>query len=329
MTEMANGRQVATGLKALAAANWDIGVVQSTDPLGASGRVHTIITRGNRYVLKEQNDPGKVAWEAALLGRLRRHLPTAPPMVTRDGRHCAPHGDTFYVLYPFLQGHRLDHQRNVLVEGAEFVGEAIGRLHGALRDIELAGYPTMNLVNDVGVRSRHIIAQNKKHLDCGFALAAITHFEKHVTAASPLLPQQIIHRDMHPGNMLIKDDQLSGIVDFELSVRGARLFDPCYLATSILVEVFDEEERRLQWPGFLVNLLRSYGRRIRLTKNEITSVIWILYAIQLIFMAFSCTIDDIDAATCNERILKWLYAEEEGIDRRISTLHMDTPAVET
>ncbi len=322
MTEMAR-------LKALAAAHWDIGEVRSTDQLGTAGRVHTIITQRNRYVLKEQDDPEKVDREAALLSRLRRHLPTAPPMVTRDGRHCAPHGDTFYVLYPFLQGDRLDHQRDVLVEGATFVGEAIGRLHGALRDIELAGYPTMNLVNDVVVRSRHIIAQNRKHLDCGFAMAALTHFERHMTAASPLLPQQIIHRDMHPGNILIRDDHLSGIVDFELSVRGARLFDPCYLATSILVDVFDEEEKRLQWPEFLVELLRSYGRRNRLTTHEITSVIGILNAIQLIFMAFSCTIDDIHAAKRNERILKWLYAEQGRIDRRISTLHTETPTVDT
>jgi homoserine kinase type II len=41
------------------------------------------------------------------------------------------------------------------------------------------------------------------------------------------LPQQLLHRDCGPGNMLIEQEQISAILDFEFAGRDRRLFDLC------------------------------------------------------------------------------------------------------
>jgi Ser/Thr protein kinase RdoA (MazF antagonist) len=61
------------------------------------------------------------------------------------------------------------------------------------------------------------------------------------------LPQTVIHRDPHPGNMLFEDGYLSGVLDFDLMMRGPRIFDPCYCATSMLLAQFLDERHREYW----------------------------------------------------------------------------------
>lgn len=80
----------------------------------------------------------------------------------------------------------------------------------------------------------------------------MTLFEREFAPIYEDLPKHMIHRDFHPGNVLFKDDRLSGIVDFELTVKGIRIFDPCYLATSILVSCIDDKKKLDQWPSIFI-----------------------------------------------------------------------------
>ena len=62
------------------------------------------------------------------------------------------------------------------------------------------------------------------------------------------LPQQIIHRDPNPGNIILCGDKW-GILDFDLSEKNVRIFDPCYAATAILSESFEDgnTDKLNQW----------------------------------------------------------------------------------
>jgi prepilin-type processing-associated H-X9-DG protein len=72
------------------------------------------------------------------------------------------------------------------------------------------------------------------------------------------LPIQLIHRDAHPANMLFLDGRISGWLDFELIVRGPRLFDLCYCATSILMNGMDDPDNA-RW----LTLLKHWWKDIR------------------------------------------------------------------
>lgn len=50
----------------------------------------------------------------------------------------------------------------------------------------------------------------------------------------------MIHRDPNPGNIILCGDNW-GILDFDLSERNIRIFDPCYAATAILSESYETD----------------------------------------------------------------------------------------
>lgn len=75
------------------------------------------------------------------------------------------------------------------------------------------------------------------------------------------LPRQLIHHDPNPSNILFVNGEVSGFIDFDLSERNVRLWDPCYYATGILSEWRDVENIYEKWMDILKGILRGYNRR--------------------------------------------------------------------
>lgn len=73
----------------------------------------------------------------------------------------------------------------------------------------------------------------------------------------PKLPKQIIHRDPNPSNIITCDDKW-GFIDFELSEKNVRIFDPCYAATAILSETF-AAMMKTSWRSGLIYIKRLFS----------------------------------------------------------------------
>lgn len=300
--------------------NWDVGKVISIEEVDSFSNSVSIITSqdNKKFVLKEQENLDKMKSETVLLSNIEKEVPIAAPITTKDKNYFIEYENNYYILYPFLEGESFEnHYDDKSIEKAKLLGETIGDLHSALKKINYKKCKKMNLVNEVTKWSKNIIEKNKEDFDYNFILEIIKLFEKEFVPIYDLLPKHIIHRDIHPGNILFKDNELSGIVDFELTVKGVRIFDPCYCATSILVGDFDNEVKRSQWINILFSLLGAYNKKNKLTQEELSGVVYVLYSIQLIFMAFSCTIDNYEAARNNEKVLKWLFDNKEKIKNEI------------
>lgn len=67
-------------------------------------------------------------------------------------------------------------------------------------------------------------------------------------------------------------------------------------------------------------ILKAYSEKNILIQEEFFGLIYILYSIQIIFMAFSCNTGNFEAAKCNEKVLKWLFENKENIKKTISTI---------
>ncbi len=303
--------------------NWNIKDVESIEKVDSFSNSVSIITsqEQRKYVLKRQQNLEKIKREAALLSNLREEVPIAAPMVTKSNNYFVEFEKDYYMLYPFLEGKSFtDHYTENYRREAGLLGETIGNLHSVLKDIDYKEGKNFNLVGDVRDWARNVIEQNKKALDYPFVREAIELFEKEFSPIYDLLPKQTIHRDIHPGNILFTGHRLSGIVDFELSVKGVRIFDPCYCSTSILVGNFDNEIKRGKWLNIFSSLLQAYNEKNTLTREERFGLFYVLCSIQIIFMAFSCNIEDFKAAKCNERVLKWLFENKKLIEERISAI---------
>ncbi len=97
----------------------------------------------------------------------------------------------------------------------------------------------------------------------------------------------MIHRDPNPGNIILCGDNW-GILDFDLSERNIRIFDPCYAATAILSESYetDNTDKLNQWIMIYKNILYGYDEVVKLSDNEWKAIPYVVITNQLISTAW-------------------------------------------
>ena len=113
--------------------------------------------------------------------------------------------------------------------------------------------------------------------------------------------------------MLFDGERLTGMLDFDLTVRGIRLFDPCYHATSLLVDHWEDEAAHAKWPRLFRAVMRGYVECNPLSAAEQQAVADVPSAIQFIFIAFCADCDNMTLARRNQAALFWLAEHRESL----------------
>lgn len=261
---------------------------------------------GAEYVLKYTTNLGSLKTSIAMAREMENiGLLSAAAIAASGGEAYIQEGDVYYWLTRRLPGRRI--RAGSLYEGdgaekARFVGEIIGQLHLALNKVELCAQEE-NLLETV----------------CNWALpkaAAVLGWPAEfcrtwLDAFAQLyekLPRQIIHRDPNPGNIICGEAHW-GFIDFELSQRNVRLFDPCYAATAVLSETVEDETRWEQWPEIYRNIMLGYDSVAVLTPEEKQAAPYLILANQLVCVAwFSEQEKYTELLEINKRMTCWITA---------------------
>ncbi len=161
------------------------------------------------------------------------------------------------------------------------VGEAIARLHQSIRNINME-VPHKDMLQVV----EKVLPNIAEYFQIPQSFC-----DNYLSQARLLLPKcnvQMIHRDMHPGNILIQDGDITGFIDFDLTESNIRIFDICYCLTAVLSECFDDDIQigNSRWIAFYSHLIQGYHSINPLTVYEIQSLPLVLVAIELIFIAW-------------------------------------------
>ena len=122
------------------------------------------------------------------------------------------------------------------------------------------------------------------------------------------LPKQIIHRAPNPSNIIVSQDEW-GFIDFELSEKNLRIYDPCYAAMAILSESFDEKDQAKlsKWLEIYQNILWGYDSVVKLTNEECVALPYVVMADQLVSTAwFSEQNKYTELFETNKRMTQWL-----------------------
>lgn len=188
---------------------------------------------GRAWHLKRR-DPSRLVGELFVLAQLAAAgVPVTLPATTRDGLLEVERDEFAYWLYPEIEGTPLA-QRPALADettraGWRRLGRAAADLQRELRRID----PDEARLNGVPV--------------------------PHESVAPAPTGVQVIHGDMHAGNVLFLDGRVSGYLDFDHLTLGPRLVDPCYASGALLarlMEVGGEVERR--WLELTGELFRGW-----------------------------------------------------------------------
>jgi Ser/Thr protein kinase RdoA (MazF antagonist) len=141
-------------------------------------------------------------------------------------------------------------------------------------------------------------------------------YDKEFGKLYPYLKKHIIHRDPNPSNIIMRNDKLVSFIDFELSERNLRIFDPCYAATSILSETFSEKtsEELEVWFIIFKEIIEGYDSVCNLSKEEKQAIPYVIYSIQIVCIAYFSKFNKYKNLTdINIKMLKLLYENEDKL----------------
>jgi len=242
-------------------------------------------------------------------------LEVAIPVATKAGNDYVLDGDTYFCITNRLQGDCIKSYE--CYEGdypskSRYIGEIIGKLHLVLQEHDkgfICNEP--NLFESI---KDWAMPEVKRVM--GLPNSFYDEYLYTFGGLYPKLPKHIIHRDLNPSNIIIQDGRLTGFIDFELSERNIRIFDPCYASTAIMSESFVENDidKLNKWLVIFKNILIGYDSICKLSKDEKEAIPYVVFSIQMSCVAFFGNKDKFaKLATINQKMLKWLYENRENL----------------
>lgn len=271
-----------------------------------SPRVTRLQTPSGCFYLKASASAQSAERELDLLEYLASaRLPVPRHVLTADGRRYALVEERAFWISRELRGHHFAQFHGPKgLEQVESLAMRLGELHRAL-------------VSAPNPQRFPVFRDSAEHL-LATLLARATPFDagrlqrlRGEVAPVASLPQQLIHRDFHRGNVLFAGEAVSGFLDFDLVHAGPRLFDVCYCANGVLSESFREAGYADYWLAVLERIFSAYGRTAALSTQE-RSLAWsMLITIELIFMKSCLEGQALEAARLNQEMLFW-FEEHRG-----------------
>ena len=240
---------------------------------------------GDNYIIKFSPNLGNVEKHISLSQAIESvGLSTATPIKTVDGKFVVASEELYFYVTKRLEGKQLKASTMYFEDympKARFIGEIVGQLSVALSKVEVI----TNQANIFKSAKEWAIPALSGKMD--LPKSFVEMYEKEFGEIYESLPQQIIHRDPNPGNIILYGDNW-GVLDFDLSERNIRIFDPCYAATAILSESFeaDNTDKLNQWIIIYKNILYGYDEVVKLSDNEWKAIPYVVITNQLISTAW-------------------------------------------
>lgn len=280
---------------------------------GTGNRNESAYYIGEEYVLKFTANLGKLKSHIAISKALEEvGLTAAVPVKTKDGGEYVAEEDLYYCLTKRLNGGQLKVNEiygDDYADKARLVGEILGQLSLALAKVD-AVLEEPDLYGSV---VNYAIPKVKTKLNVPESIFA--GYEKEFAKLYPALTKQVIHRDPNPGNLILAEEGW-GVIDFELSEKNVRIFDPCYAATAILSETFEagNEEKLQKWMVIFQNILCGYDSVVKLTEEEKKAIPYVVLSNQLLALAwFEGQEKFKDLYETNRQMTQWLASVWEEL----------------
>ena len=240
---------------------------------------------GDNYIIKFSPNLGHVETHISLSQAIESAgLSSATPIETMDGKYVVANEELYFYVTKRLKGKQLKVSAMYLEDylpKARFIGEIIGQLHVALSKVDAI----TNQANIYQSAKEWAIPNLTQKMNLPETFVEM--YYKEFGTVYEALPQQIIHRDPNPGNIILCDDSW-GILDFDLSERNVRIFDPCYAATAILSESFEagNTDKLKQWIEIYKSIMFGYDEVVKLSDNEWKAIPYVVITNQLISTAW-------------------------------------------
>lgn len=246
-------------------ARYDVGRLKSAKGIaeGVENSNYLVDTDSGRFILtlyEKRVDAGDLPFFLALLDHLAdKGRPVPRALRDRDGRQVQTVAGRPACLIEFLPGVSVSHPTEAQ---ARATGEALGLMHAGLADFQ------GDRPNSLGPDGWRKLAER-----CGDDLDAIAPGLKRRVADELAfleanwpadLSRSVIHADLFPDNVLMLDDQVTGIIDFYFACTDLRAWD---VAVTHAAWCFENDGTGFH-PPVAAALIGGYETRFGLSEAE-------------------------------------------------------------
>jgi len=264
-----------------------------------------------RYVLKMGGELATLEKSIALSDLLLKEgLPVPGYVRTPDGAPFAWADGAYYVLMKKIDGSHIDPYKGDPYSNGVTLGRITAKLHLALDAVsDKIECPDGNYMRELD----DWILSNLEGME---PAREVVDYCRRFGPLYRTLPRQLIHRDVHTGNLLFRDERFVGYLDFDNSQINARLHDLCYLGATALVGNYQKKKRLLLWRELFRGILFGYNELLRLTEDELKAIPHMFVFIELTFAAFFAKTGQQDIATSCIAMMEWLYHNRDSLGKR-------------
>lgn len=284
-------------------AQWGLDLPLTPVTWPGSGEIsETAMYAGDDLVLKAYRDEAACRLAIVLADALdAQGIPAAKACPLPDGALMLPIAGVWMSLCRRVKGAPLDAATLIRRPEEGFrIGAALANLHKATAALDESWA-------DDEPWAEHILNWALPKVQGVLPEDYLTDFAARVEALRDL-PAALIHRDPNPSNLIDTGDAI-GFVDFDLSRRFTRVFDPCYTMTAVLSEVFGRDDLpwRENWPVLCREILRGYESVTPLSAEEKAAVPTLMQGNEVLCIAaFAGSSKNKDVFEVNMRMLPYI-----------------------
>jgi Ser/Thr protein kinase RdoA (MazF antagonist) len=275
----------------LVLSHYDIGVIQQVKPLYAGNKrapKMVIISDKGKFLVKRRphgkDDLYRVAFAHAVQAHLaKNNFPVTCLVETNDEHNTILQlNNHIYEFFKFVTGVRYDGSAGATTD----TGRQLAKFHKHLADFATEWKPLRGSFHDSSTVRRHLKT-------AGVNKSAMSDM-KLQEVAEPLMgiyndssvrvnqlgfdswPEQVVHGDWHPGNMLFDESKIIAVLDFDSAKLSAPVTD---LANGMLqFSIVGNRPNPADWPDYcdqtkLIQFLNGYREVIKLDKHKLESLV--------------------------------------------------------
>ncbi|TAH59557.1 MAG: hypothetical protein EWM50_07870 [Gottschalkiaceae bacterium] len=212
-------------------------------------------------------------------------------------------GEYNYCLMSKFSGHHIYPFLGDCAQIGKKLGKIVANLHKSLKKIgKYFDYYDADIIKELDGWIVHEVRE--KNLEISQEIIDKCYeFERLYSK----LPRQLIHRDMHLGNLIFDNDNFIGYLDFDISQYNVRIFDICYLGAGLLVENYQDANRLSLWQDIFRGILEGYEEISLLSSDEKQAIPMMFLMIELLFTAYYSKIGQAETSRSCIHMTNWLY----------------------
>jgi Putative homoserine kinase type II (protein kinase fold) len=272
---------------------------------------------GDDFIIKISDSLDSLKRNIVMMKTLDEYgIPVAHPISTTSGKDYIEYNGKFYLLMNKLEGiHVLDIYNESYKDIAYDTGKIVAKLHSAFIACEQSiTFWNNSLLDEMNGWVHNILNENK------YRYITESDYEESLNELKEsfyILPRQLIHRDLHYGNILFIDGEFSGYVDFDLSQKNIRIFDICYFLIGLLVGREKNREDVEKWFFIVTKFIQGYEETNQLLKAEKDNICCVMKNIELLFVAYFQKKQDDALAESAANMFYFIKNNEPGIKQAI------------